>query len=115
MAEINVDHVHQGLLPIHLPSPSHQCAICEITNAQQQTILQVAAEWQAVPQVAAEQPLLLSTECTCSVCVNNRQRAHNQLVSGCAGNDISTDLCGLFTAPALDGSVLPLVRKQPLL
>ena len=109
MAEINVDRMHQGLPPIHLPPPSHQCAICKIPNAQRQTILQVAAEQQAVPQVAAEQPLLSSGECTCGVCINNRQRMCDQLVGGRAGDDVSTDLCGLFTAPALDGSVYAMV------
>ena len=34
MAEINVDCACQGLPPICLPLPSHQCAICEIANAQ---------------------------------------------------------------------------------
>ena len=115
MAEINIDCACQGMPPIRLPLLSHRCAICEIANAQQQTILQVAAERQAMLQVAAEQPLLLSGECACSVCVNNRQCAHDQLIGSHTGDDISTDLCGLFTAPALDGSVLPLVRKQPLL
>ena len=80
-----------------------------MANARRQTIPQVAAEQRAVPQVAAEQPLLLSGECVCGVRVNNRQRARDQLVGGRAGDDISADLCGPFTIPALDGSVYVIV------
>ena len=72
-------------------------------------LLQVAAEQQAVPWVAAEQPLLSSGECACSVCVNNRQCAHDQLIGSHTGDDISTDLCGLFTVPALNGLVYAIV------
>ena len=114
-AEINIDRARRGLLPIRLPLPSHQCAICEITNAWWQTILQVAAEEPAVPQVAAEQLLLPNSECACSVCVNNRQCVHDQLVGGCAGDDISADLCGQFTIPALNGSVYAIETTLALL
>ena len=62
-----------------------------------------------VPQLAAEQPLLPNGECACGVCVNNRQRARDQLVGGRAGDDVSADLCGPFTVPALDGSVYAIV------
>ena len=108
-AEINIDRARRGLPPIRLPPPGHRCAICEIANARRQTIPQVAAEQPAVPQLAAEQPLLPNGECACGVCVNNRQRARDQLVGGRAGDDVSADLCGPFTVPALDGSVYAIV------
>ena len=70
----------------------------------------MAAECLAILQVAAEQPLLLSSECACSMCVNNnKQCACGQLVGGCAGDNVSTDLCRLFTVPALDSSVYAIV------
>ena len=99
----------RGLPPIRLPPPGHRCAICEIANARRQTIPQVAAEQPAVPQLAAEQPLLPNGECACGVCINNRQHARDQLVGGRAGDDVSADLCGPFTVPALDGSVYAIV------
>ena len=109
MAEINIDHTRQGLPPIQLPPPSHRCAICKIANAQWQTIPQVAAEQPAVLQLAAKQPLLPNGECACGVCINNKQHVHDQLVGSCAGDDISTDLCGPFTVPALNSPVYVIV------